>query len=1086
MPRFRFPQRPTGPSVAPLLLLLTLTTAGLFRSAGPASAQEPDPQPVAPATAAAAPAKKPLTPAEANRARLQKTITVEFENTPLNSVVDYLATAAGVNIVIDQGSLDEEGIHADAAIRLPELTDLRIEQVLDLALAQHGLEWDLEGDVVVVMTEIAAEERFTIRMYDVGELLAKNERPGAKRLRSTGTVHIGAAPYPNYGRGAWLVDLIQKHTNGPWWDIEGVGGNITILNDVLMVRHYRTAHDQVEALLNTLGAFTAGELRKSSRISRSPLIRRERISRIREALSGTANVHFQDAALPQVTAWFSQRVGVPLIIAPEDRADNRPPHQRQVSIMLTDVPLESALRLCLGRLGHTFTVQDGYITVWRAGPDTEPLQTVVHDVTDILSDEQDAAGLRDAIQSLTKGPWQENDGIGGTVTITPAGVLVCTIYESVQRGVAEIVSGLRKQAAARPPVEPDTSPQPDPDGLVTRIYMRPTAEEAEKAAPILRELVASESWKENGKGGKGVIRVLTHQLIIRQTPAVHRELGELFDLLDQIPVPAQEHQIPSHPGQGFFNLQPEPAGGNHSQPAEAAAEPEIPGIPADIAPTRLRMQQRVTIEFDEQPLDHAISALAEKTGLNIVIDRKTLAEEGVAVDKPVSGRFRDARLEYALDLLLEPLELSWRLEPGVVVITTEIEVERNMETRLFNVAPLIKLAEELRNDDTEVQPQKVSRQRKPPRLIPVQFRAFGPEHPPADTAVPSPLLASSEPDADWLIDIISNFSGGGWHDLGGPGDATMVGDVLCIRQERPYLDQATWLLIALHRFATEELKNRRQVARSPFIRQDRIDAIHSALQKPIDLELIDTPLREAVRKLEALLGIRVVIDEVAFAEDGIADDEPVDLILRQVSLQSALTLILDRFNLTSIVGEQHLLITTKIAAEGMYCNVVHDVRDLQAVGYGGDALTGAITSQIDETTWQFLGGDGRVEVPLPGLMIVRQSAKGHAAVDRFLAELRQHVETIRRHHPERLKPPEKPEPDSLITRVYRRPNEAEAGQAAPILRELIAPASWSTDDGKGRGLIHVLGHTLIIRQPPAVHRQIEQFFHQIDTADAPP
>jgi hypothetical protein len=64
------------------------------------------------------------------------------------------------------------------------------------------------------------------------------------------------------------------------------------------------------------------------------------------------------------------------------------------------------------------------------------------------------------------------------------------------------------------------------------------------------------------------------------------------------------------------------------------------------------------------PLDQVLATIAGRLGLEPVIDQASLRRRGIAAGEIVRARVKDATRDQLLDALLEPLELSWRIEDG--------------------------------------------------------------------------------------------------------------------------------------------------------------------------------------------------------------------------------------------------------------------------------------------------------------------------------------------------------------------------------------------------------------------------------------
>lgn len=86
--------------------------------------------------------------------------------------------------------------------------------------------------------------------------------------------------------------------------------------------------------------------------------------------------------------------------------------------------------------------------------------------------------------------------------------------------------------------------------------------------------------------------------------------------------------------------------------------------------------------------------------------------------------------------------------------------------------------------------------------------------------------------------------------------------------------------------------------------------IERQLQTPVKLQFIESPLEEVMAQLGNSVGIDIHIDREALGAEGITVDEPVTITLKNnVSLRSALNLILKPFHLSFVVEDEVLKIT---------------------------------------------------------------------------------------------------------------------------------------------------------------------------------
>src|SRR5690606_25623348 len=84
-----------------------------------------------------------------------------------------------------------------------------------------------------------------------------------------------------------------------------------------------------------------------------------------------------------------------------------------------------------------------------------------------------------------------------------------------------------------------------------------------------------------------------------------------------------------------------------------------------------KLRQGVLIQYQNQPLGAVIDDLAKDTGTNIVLDPRGLSQAGVSGEARVTLNLStDIQLKSALDLIAEPLPLSYVVTDGVLKIAS--------------------------------------------------------------------------------------------------------------------------------------------------------------------------------------------------------------------------------------------------------------------------------------------------------------------------------------------------------------------------------------------------------------------------------
>ena len=182
-------------------------------------------------------------------------------------------------------------------------------------------------------------------------------------------------------------------------------------------------------------------------------------------------------------------------------------------------------------------------------------------------------------------------------------------------------------------------------------------------------------------------------------------------------------------------------------------------------------------------------------------------------------------------------------------------------------------------------------------------------------------------------------------------------------------------------------------------------AIEAALDSRTEIKVVETPLQDVIDHLKKYHSIEIQIDVKALSDVGITPDERITRDLKGISLRSALRLMLRDLDLTYIICDEVLLITTPEEANGRLTVRLYPVGDLLAAGDSGGAfpadgkaLIGMITATIFPTTWEAVGGPASIiGVSCGGVetLVVAQTDCGHDALAAVLASLRRLAESHR-------------------------------------------------------------------------------------------
>ena len=143
-----------------------------------------------------------------------------------------------------------------------------------------------------------------------------------------------------------------------------------------------------------------------------------------------------------------------------------------------------------------------------------------------------------------------------------------------------------------------------------------------------------------------------------------------------------------------------------AQPKTSEAAPARTYLAADTAMPPVDLKERspsekkieatltnprgVAVEFIDQPLREVIDFIGATYDIPIIIEEQALTEEDVSVDEPINRVVTGALpLESALNIILDPLGLTYVIEDDVMKITTLTEAREKRDTRIYPVRDLI-------------------------------------------------------------------------------------------------------------------------------------------------------------------------------------------------------------------------------------------------------------------------------------------------------------------------------------------------------------------------------------------------------------
>lgn len=384
---------------------------------------------------------------------LKNKITVNFRDTPLTDVLHFLHRQSDPKfpILLDVVAVEEAGLLVDEPINFM-VEKIRVDQALDLMLRDLELTWFIENGILHVTTIEVANEKFLNRSYDLAPFRAAGIAPGT------------------------LLEIVMQATNALWEEIDGSGGRVSIVGDVMTIRQPYQVHRGLPRLLGAIANPNSPE---------QGIYQTENLACL-EALKMPVSVNFTDTPLTDVAEYLSGEVGRPIFLDVIVIEEAGLLTDEPVNLMLSGKSLATTLQVMLSEFELTTVIRSGVLFVTTIEVANERLHSVVYDVRKI----QDPSQLLEAVPALTSGLWAERDGSGGEMSLTENGLLVVRQTEETHREIASVLKTFVAKGTNQTPHRVRRT-------LETRLYRLPS-DTAEDLLSALPSTIAPETWRGDG------------------------------------------------------------------------------------------------------------------------------------------------------------------------------------------------------------------------------------------------------------------------------------------------------------------------------------------------------------------------------------------------------------------------------------------------------------------------------------------------------------------------------------------------------------------------------------------------------------
>ena len=178
------------------------------------------------------------------------------------------------------------------------------------------------------------------------------------------------------------------------------------------------------------------------------------------------------------------------------------------------------------------------------------------------------------------------------------------------------------------------------------------------------------------------------------------------------------------------------------------------------------------------------------------------------------------------------------------------------------------------------------------------------------------------------------------------------------------------------------------------------DRIEAALAQHVSFTFREEPFQDAIDAIQHKTGLPIVLAAKKLDEAAITLDTRVTLSMRDVTLESFFRNLLRERDMTILIRNEALVISTQEDAASNLVTRTYPVLDLVgsvATSSTGsreavadyDSLIEVITTTLEPDSWDEVGGPGSVaEFPNAGVLVISQTRDNHQKIATLLNSLR--------------------------------------------------------------------------------------------------
>jgi hypothetical protein len=446
---------------------------------------------------------------------LDEKTTMEFIESPLSDVADFLSQLHSIEVDINSRSLDDIGIGTDTPITI-HLKGITLRSALRLMLRDLALTYTIRNGTLQITSLETAESQLVNRVYAVSDLLQDDPQTGGFDYDS-------------------LVEVIENAVQRETWDtvggpctVEGVLGNI-------VVSQTTQGHRDIDRFLSTYRLVIA-ELKKNDGkfpTAYASMNASAASAKIRAALDNEMNADFVETPLSDASDFFAQFSNIPITFDRRGLDEIGISPDTPITLNAKSGRFQDVLRRSLDPIGLVYIIRDETLQITTPEVAEAALGVHFYPIGDLSQAEGFEKGLQydriiDVITSSISPESWEDVGGPGTLDVLSPGILVISQLDEKHDQIADLLTTLRKQSV---------QPKSDPKAMVRRVYrlFAPAIVPTEARVPLdpevanglllkLRILLPNQDWNAEGAAAEAV----GSTLVIKANRQNHHEIKKLL------------------------------------------------------------------------------------------------------------------------------------------------------------------------------------------------------------------------------------------------------------------------------------------------------------------------------------------------------------------------------------------------------------------------------------------------------------------------------------------------------------------------------------------------------------------------------